>query len=175
MVGQPEPTHRDIVTTAELCRTGRHRELHINLMVVELSDFFTISSYSHADGNWRLEGVTVIMNVLEVAVFAMVTLGPNQQPFNCEVSVAGVRCSHGVVAFKDGDNGILMSDGIKVIKSPKGALSFSNGIIARMDPVGWVQFSNGVAVRRESSERFRFSTGMVCQFTAMGRAGCAQE
>jgi hypothetical protein len=117
----------------------------------------------------------VIMNVLEVAVFAMVALGPNQTPFDCEVSVAGVRCSHGVVAFKDGANDILMSDGLKVVKSPKGALSFSNGIVARMDGVGWVQFSNGVAVRRENSERFRFNTGMVCQFTAMGRVGCARE
>jgi hypothetical protein len=115
------------------------------------------------------------MNVLEVAVFAMVVLGPNQRPFNCEVSVAGVRCSHGIAAFREGVNDIVMSDGVKVVKSQKGELQFSNGVIAKMDSAGWVQFSNGVAVRRETSEQFRFSTGMVCRFTAMGRAGCFRE
>jgi hypothetical protein len=117
----------------------------------------------------------VLMNVLEVAVFAMVALGPNQQPFNCEVSIGGVRCSHGIAAFREGANDIVMSDGIKVVKSPKGELQFSNGIVAHMDAVGWVQFSNGVAVRRENTEKFRFSSGMVCRFIAMGRAGCAPE
>jgi hypothetical protein len=117
----------------------------------------------------------VLMNVLEVAVFAMVVLGPNQQPFNCEVSVGGVRCSHGIAAFREGVSDIVMSDGIKVVKSPKGELQFSNGVVAKMDSLGWVQFSNGVAVRRETSEKFRFSTGMVCRFTAMGRAGCSRE
>jgi hypothetical protein len=117
----------------------------------------------------------VLMNVLEVAVFAMVALGPNQQPFNCEVSVGGVRCSHGIAAFREGVSDIVMSDGIKVVKSPKGELQFSNGVVAKMDALGWVQFSNGVAVRRETSEKFRFSTGMVCRFTAMGRAGCSRE
>jgi hypothetical protein len=115
------------------------------------------------------------MNVLEVAVFAMVVLGPNQRPFNCEVSVGGVRCSHGIAAFREGVNDIVMSDGVKVAKSQKGELQFSNGVIAKMDEAGWVQFSNGVAVRRETSEQFRFSTGMVCRFTAMGRAGCFRE
>jgi hypothetical protein len=115
------------------------------------------------------------MNVLEVAVFAMVVLGPNQRPFNCEVSVGGVRCSHGIAAFREGVNDIVMSDGVKVVKSQKGDLQFSNGVIAKMDEAGWVQFSNGVAVRRETSEQFRFSTGMVCRFTAMGRAGCFRE
>jgi hypothetical protein len=115
------------------------------------------------------------MNVLEVAVFAMVVLGPNQRPFNCEVSVGGVRCSHGIAAFREGVNDIVMSDGVKVVKSQKGELQFSNGVIAKMDAEGWVQFSNGVAVRRETSEKFRFSTGMVCRFTAMGRAGCSRE
>jgi hypothetical protein len=117
----------------------------------------------------------VLMNVLEVAVFAMVVLGPNQRPFNCEVSVGGVRCSHGIAAFREGVNDIVMSDGVKVAKSQKGELQFSNGVIAKMDAAGWVQFSNGVAVRRENSEEFRFSTGMVCRFTAMGRAGCFRE
>jgi len=115
------------------------------------------------------------MNVLEVAVFAMVALGPNQQPFNCEVSIGGVRCSHGIAAFRDGDNDILMSDGLKVVKSPKGTLTFSNGVVAKFDKVGWVQFSNGVAVLREGAERYRFNTGMVCRFTAIGRAACARE
>ncbi|HYI69232.1 MAG TPA: hypothetical protein VEX87_05785 [Skermanella sp.] len=117
----------------------------------------------------------MLMNVLEVAVFAMVVLGPNQRPFNCEVSVGGVRCSHGIAAFREGVNDIVMSDGVKVVKSQKGELQFSNGVIAKMDAEGWVQFSNGVAVRRETSEQFRFSTGMVCRFTAMGRAGCFRE
>lgn len=119
--------------------------------------------------------LAVIMNVLEVAVFAMVVLGPHQQPFTCEVSIGGVRCSHGIAAFRDGVNDILMSDGTKVAKSPKGELLFSNGIQARMDSLGWVQFSNGVAVRREGTEQFRFSTGMLCRYTAVGRVNCARE
>lgn len=118
---------------------------------------------------------TVIMNVLEVAVFAMVALGPHQQPFTCEVSIGGVRCSHGIAAFRDGADDIIMSDGIKVAKSPKGELLFSNGIQAHMDSLGWVQFSNGTAVRREGTEKFRFSTGMVCRYTAVGRVSCARE
>ena len=117
----------------------------------------------------------MLMNVLEVAVFAMVVLGPNQRPFNCEVSVGGVRCSHGIAAFREGVNDIVMSDGVKVVKSQKGELQFSNGVVAKMDSLGWVQFSNGTAVRREGTEKFRFSTGMVCRFTAMGRAGCFRE
>lgn len=115
------------------------------------------------------------MNVLEVAVFAMVVLGPHQQPFACAVSIGGVRCSHGIAAFRDGADDILMSDGVKVAKSPKGELLFSNGIQAHMDSLGWVQFSNGVAVRREGTERFRFSTGMVCRYTAVGQVNCARE
>jgi hypothetical protein len=126
-------------------------------------------------GTFRSRKCAVLMNVLEVAVFAMVVLGPNQRPFNCEVSVGGVRCSHGIAAFREGVNDIVMSDGVKVVKSQKGELQFSNGVIAKMDEAGWVQFSNGVAVRRETSEQFRFSTGMVCRFTAMGRAGCFRE
>lgn len=126
-------------------------------------------------GTFHSGKCAVLMNVLEVAVFAMVVLGPNQRPFNCEVSVGGVRCSHGIAAFREGVNDIVMSDGVKVVKSQKGELQFSNGVIAKMDSLGWVQFSNGVAVRRETSEQFRFSTGMVCRFTAMGRAGCFRE
>ena len=121
---------------------------------------FTSSGINRARLGIRYPGISVVlMNVLEVAVFAMVALGANQQPFNCEVSVGGVRCSHGIAAFREGVSDIVMSDGIKVVKSPKGEL----------------QFSNGVAVRRETSEKFRFSTGMVCRFTAMGRAGCSRE
>jgi hypothetical protein len=115
------------------------------------------------------------MNVLEVAVFAMVTLGPNQQPFTCEVSIGGVRCSHGIAAFREGEHDILMSDGVKVAKSPKGELLFSNGIQAHMDAAGWVQFSNGAAVRREGTEQFRFSTGMVCRYTAIGKVACTRR
>jgi hypothetical protein len=137
---------------------------------------FTSSAINRARLGIRYPGISVVlMNVLEVAVFAMVALGPNQQPFNCEVSVGGVRCSHGIAAFREGVSDIVMSDGIKVVKSPKGELQFSNGVVAKMDALGWVQFSNGVAVRRETSEKFRFSTGMVCRFTAMGRAGCSRE
>lgn len=111
------------------------------------------------------------LNVLEVAVYALVLLGGEPRPFSCESNLTGVRCSHEIAAFPGERDSITFSNGIRVTKERKG-LQFSNGIEVQMDSAGWIQFSNGVSARRSAANQFRFNNGMACLQRAENEASC---
>lgn len=111
------------------------------------------------------------LNVLEVAVYALVLMGADPQPFTCSQSPTGVHCTLDVVAVPGERESINFSNGVRVTKHGRG-LQFSNGISATMDSAGWVQFSNGVGVRRVAAEQFRFSNGMACMQRSPVEASC---
>ena len=113
------------------------------------------------------------LNVLEVAVYAMVMLGGAQQNFVCESNPTGVRCSHGVAAFPSEEASIMFSDGTRVSKDAR-RLIFSNGLTNFMDSAGWVQFSNGVGFRRDTrvATRIRFTSGAMCEQVGENMARC---
>ena len=110
------------------------------------------------------------MNVLEIAVYAMVIGGPPQAIKCVESDLGGVNCTNGLAAVAGEHEAIRFSNGVKVNKN--GGIAFSNGIIAHMDSAGWLQFSSGVSVRRDSPYRFRFNTGFVCTLVERAMAEC---
>ena len=110
------------------------------------------------------------MNVLEVAVYAMV-IGGQPQPIKCvESDLGGVNCTNGLAAIAGERDEIRFSNGIKVSKAA--GIALSNGITAHLDGAGWLEFSNGVGVRRDSPYRFRFSNGYVCSLVERSLAEC---
>ena len=118
------------------------------------------------------------MNVLEVAVYAMVIGGLppaiNGQPqaTKCvESDFGGVNCTNGLAAVAGERDEIRFSNGVRVIKTS--GIALSNGVTAHLDGAGWLEFSNGVGVRRDSPYRFRFSNGVVCALIERTMAECA--
>jgi hypothetical protein len=116
------------------------------------------------------------LNVMEVAVFALVMLGANPEAFTCETTEAGARCSHGLAAFESSNNTILFSNGVRVVKPNRNSIVFSNGIsTTHMDSAGWLQFSNGIGVRRQADGRsYRFSNDMGCVLQSPNQAACGR-
>jgi len=114
------------------------------------------------------------LNVMEVAVFALVMLGQNPEPFTCETTQAGARCSHGLAAFESGRDTILFSNGVRVAKPDGQSIVFSNGIrTTHMDPAGWLRFSNGIGVRVEPDRvSWRFNNGYGCRVMSPTMGGC---
>jgi hypothetical protein len=115
------------------------------------------------------------MNVLEVAVYAMV-IGGQPQAIKCAESDLGtVNCTNGLTATEEepeqGRSGglIRFSNGVTIDKV-SGA--FSNGITAHRDGTGWLEFSNGIAVHRDSPYRYRIGNGYVCQLAERSIAEC---
>lgn len=112
------------------------------------------------------------LNVMEIAVFALVMMGASPQPFTCEATPAGVRCSHGLAAFES-QGSVLFSNGVRVVKPTRQSIVFSNGIATtHMDSAGWVQFNNGVGVRTAGRGQYRFSNGMGCVLQSETAAAC---
>ena len=110
------------------------------------------------------------MNVLEIAVYAMV-IGGQPQAMKCVQSdLGGVNCTNGLAATTDEHEVIRFSNGITVDKGS--GIALSNGITAHLDGAGWLEFSNGVGVRRDSPYRFRFSNGYVCSLVERSMAEC---
>ena len=110
------------------------------------------------------------MNVLEVAVYAMV-IGGQPQAIKCVQSdFGGVNCTNGLAATAGEREAIKFSNGITVNKGS--GIALSNGITAHLDGAGWLEFSNGVGVRRDSPYRFRFSNGYVCSLVERTMAEC---
>lgn len=115
------------------------------------------------------------LNVLEVAVFALVLSGTQPQPFTCVVDgFGGVNCTNEMSASPDDKNNIKFRHGVTVVKEPGGKLSFSNGITTFMDSTFWVQFSNGVSSQRDSRGGFRFNNGYQCKLARKDTAECAK-
>jgi hypothetical protein len=102
------------------------------------------------------------MNILEVAVYAMVLTAGQPNAYECvAVMPEGVNCTNGLAAKNDGPN-LLFSSGVQVRKDRQGRVTLSNG---------WVAFEDGegktvVSVRKTGPMRFKFSNGYQCE--AMG-------
>lgn len=110
------------------------------------------------------------MNILEVAIYAMILGGP-AAPVKCVESDTGaVNCTNGLSATAGKGDAIRFSNGVTVSKAS--GIALSNGITAHVDGAGWLEFSNGVAVRRDSPSRFRVSNGYVCQLVDRMMAQC---
>jgi len=110
------------------------------------------------------------MNILEVAVYALVIGGPTQ-PVKCvESDLGAINCTNGLSASAGERDNIRFNNGVTVVKN--GGISLSNGITTHVDGAGWLEFSNGIGVRRDSPYRFRFSNGFVCQLVERTMAQC---
>lgn len=111
------------------------------------------------------------MNVLEIAVYAMVLTAGQPNAYECvAVKPEGVNCTNGLSAKADGPN-LLFNTGIQVIKDRQGRVQLSNGLQTRFDSSAWVEFQDAgkkpvVSVRKTGPLRFRFSNGFQCE--AMG-------
>ena len=111
------------------------------------------------------------MNVLEVAVYAIV-IGGQTQSFKCvENDLGMVNCTNGISATAGEREAIRFSNGVTVTKTS--GITLSNGVRAHLDAAGWLEFSNGIGVRRDSPFRFRTSTGFVCVLIERTMAQCA--
>lgn len=119
------------------------------------------------------------MNVLEVAIYAMVLSAQHPQPFQCfAVRPEGVNCTNGLAA-KPGDSGAIdFSDGVRVLKGRDGQVKFSDGTTTGYDAMAWVTFraADGnpiVSARKIAPLRFKFSNGIHCE-TTTGDPGTAR-
>ena len=109
------------------------------------------------------------MNVLEVAIYAMV-IGGQPQAFKCvDSDVETVNCTNGLTASSGSGAQVRFSNGVTIDQATG---RFSNGITAHRDSSGWLEFSNGAAVHRDTPYRYRFGNGYVCQLAERGMAEC---
>lgn len=112
------------------------------------------------------------MNVLEVAVYAMVLSAQSPKPFDCyAVQPQGVNCTNGLAATPVGKADIAFNNGVTVLKNAKGEVRLSNGLSTFFDSGAWVSFKapDGevvVSARRIAQTRFKFSNGLHCESKA---------
>ena len=112
------------------------------------------------------------MNVLEVAVYAMV-IGGQGQPFKCvETDLGVINCTNGLSATAGDRTVIRFSNGVTVNRDS--GIVLSNGVHAHLDGAGWLEFSNGIGVRRDSPYRYRSSKGAVCVLVERTMAECSE-
>lgn len=113
------------------------------------------------------------MNVLEVAIYAMVLTAAQPRPFECvAVQPEGVNCTNGLAAMPGNASVIRYNTGVDVIKDAQGGVTLSNGIGTHFDASAWVAFRNAdgqtaVSVRKTGPFRFKFSNGFTCE--SMGK------
>lgn len=114
-----------------------------------------------------------MLNLLEVAVYALVLMA-SPEPFTCVADgVGGVNCTNGMAASPEKNGNIRFRSGVVVVKDRRNnTLSFSNGITSRMDSASWVQFSNGLSAQRDSRGGFRFNNGFLCRNSGPDMAKC---
>lgn len=111
------------------------------------------------------------MNVLEVAIYAMVLTASQPRPFECvAVKPEGVNCTNGLSAKADGPH-LLFNTGIQVRKDNQGRVTLTNGLQTYFDASAWVEFRDSAgkpvtSVRKTGAMRFKFSNGLICE--AMG-------
>ena len=102
------------------------------------------------------------MNLIEIAVYALVLAGPS--PALCQLAEGGaVVCSNGLAARALSPTAARFSNGVTVRHEAEQFPVFSNGITSWFSSAGWLTFSNGVAVRRRSFSRYDFDTGLTCR------------
>lgn len=111
------------------------------------------------------------MNVLEVAIYALVLTSSQPRPFECvAVKPEGVNCTNGLSAKANGPN-LHFNTGVEVMKDSKGRVFLTNGLKTYFDSSAWVAFqdnsgSTAISVRKTGPLRFKFSNGYSCE--AMG-------
>ncbi|MDQ2102063.1 hypothetical protein [Azospirillum isscasi] len=110
------------------------------------------------------------MNVLEVAIYAMVLTASQPRPYECvAVQPDGVNCTNGLaVASEMPNGGMAFNTGVQVLKDNQGRVRLSNGITTHFDSSAWVAFKNPagqttVSVRKTGPFRFKFSNGYLCE------------
>lgn len=117
------------------------------------------------------------MNVLEIAVYAMVLTTAQPNAYECvAVQPEGVNCTNGLAAKNDGPN-LLFNTGIQVRKDRQGRVTLSNGLKTRFDATAWVAFEDSagkpvISVRKTGPMRFRFSNGFQCDAMSEALARC---
>lgn len=118
------------------------------------------------------------MNVLEIAIYAMVLTAQQPRPYECvAVQPEGVNCTNGLAAKNDGPH-LLFNTGVQVRKDRQGRVTLSNGMKTRFDSTAWVAFEEGegnkpvVSVRKTGPMRFKFSNGYVCEAMGGDMARC---
>lgn len=109
------------------------------------------------------------MNVIEIAVYAMVLTASQPKPFECvAVQPEGVNCTNGLSALPQKADIIAFNNGIKVVKDKSGRVQLSDGTTTFFDSSAWVSFVNKagetfVSARRTARTRFKFSNGFTCE------------
>ena len=112
------------------------------------------------------------MNVLEVAIYAMVLTASQPRPYECvAVKTEGVNCTNGLAAREENAAVLAYNTGVQVIKDAQGRVRLSNGLSTHFDASAWVAFKDAagqttVSVRKTGPFRFKFSNGFTCE--AMG-------
>ncbi len=112
------------------------------------------------------------MNVLEVAIYAMVLTASQPRPYECvAVKPEGVNCTNGLAAREENAAVLAYNTGVQVIKDAQGRVRLSNGLSTHFDASAWVAFKDAagqttVSVRKTGPFRFKFSNGFTCE--AMG-------
>lgn len=114
------------------------------------------------------------MNVLEVAIYAMVLTTAQPKPFECvAVQPEGVNCTNGLYATPKGPTVIAFNNGVDVVKDAKGQVRLTNGLTTFFDASAWVSFKDPkgqtlVSARKTGAFRFRFSNGYTCAIAGKG-------
>ncbi|WP_439815762.1 hypothetical protein [Zavarzinia sp. CC-PAN008] len=113
------------------------------------------------------------MNLLEIAVYAVVVTG-SSQPFTCSVEARShAACTNGLTAILRTARDLDFSNGISVRRGIDGTLLFSSGVRAQFNNLGQVAFSNGLNVRKIDDTRFIFDNGLTCRIEKANLVRCA--
>jgi len=110
------------------------------------------------------------LNVLEVAIYAMVLTAADPKPFECvSVQPDGVNCTNGLFAEPLPGGGMAFNTGVSIAIGRDRNVKFSNGIQIHLDSSAWAHFKRGpatlVSARRMDARgsRFNFNNGYSCQ------------
>lgn len=109
------------------------------------------------------------MNVVEVAVYALVITSGSPRDFTCvAVQPDGVNCTNGLAAEEARPGILAFNNGIRVQKDAAGRVALSNGVTAFYDGSAWVTFKSRsgeavVSARRVEGARYKFSNAFVCE------------
>lgn len=109
------------------------------------------------------------MNVVEVAIYALVLTTAQPKPFECvTVKPEGVNCTNGLAALPASNGAIRFNNGVSVLKDRDGRVRLSDGTSTFFDSSAWVTFRGEggkslVSVRRTAATRYTFSNGFTCE------------
>ena len=119
------------------------------------------------------------LNVLEVAVYAMVLTAADPKPYECvSVQPDGVNCTNGLFAEPLPAGGMAFNNGVTIAIGRDRSVVFSNGIRIHLDSSAWAHFRLGtatvVSARRTDPRgtRFSFNNGYACQIMDQDMARC---